>query len=97
MSREALARTGVEKKQQWRGAGASSIVERRLASWRERGASIVAERVESQSIRCPAVPGELGHILDHICVTSTNASNVAEMRRPVRESSQVDLQTGILS
>ena len=35
VSREALARTGVEKKQQWRGAGATSIVEREaLASWR---------------------------------------------------------------
>ena len=37
VSREALARTGVEKKQQWRGAGATSIVEREaLALWRER-------------------------------------------------------------
>ena len=55
------------------------------------------ESLEVSSIRCPAVPGELGHILDHICVTDQHQCNLAERSRPARvsrESSQVDLQTG---
>ena len=56
------------------------------------------ESLEVSSIRCPAVPGELGHILDHICATDQHQCNLAERSRPARvsrESSQVDLQNPV--